>query len=133
MNSPVPGEWEHSRLQWRTEFEHTLLEQVPSIQIVGAQAVRIWNTVSVIMPEADCQRRPVVKLDRLGFAVSTGSACSSGHETPSHVLLAMGHSPVEAGRALRFSSGWETCRDDWVRLAAAVVQSAGETLSALQG
>jgi cysteine desulfurase len=72
------------------------------------------------MPEADCQQRWVVKLDKLGFAVSTGSACSSGKEEPSHVLAAMGYSPRQAGRVLRFSGGWETTEDDWSALLAAL-------------
>jgi cysteine desulfurase len=54
-----------------------------------------------------------VKLDKLGYAVSTGSACSSGKEEPSHVLAAMGYPPNAAGRVLRFSSGWETTEEDW--------------------
>jgi cysteine desulfurase len=65
------------------------------------------------MPNADCQQRWVVKLDKLGYAVSTGSACSSGKEEPSHVLAAMGFPPSAAGRVLRFSSGWDTTEDDW--------------------
>jgi cysteine desulfurase len=69
------------------------------------------------MPEAeDCRQRWVVKLDKLGFAVSTGSACSSGKEAPSHVLSAMGFPASDAGRVLRFSAGWETTREDWTRL-----------------
>jgi cysteine desulfurase len=65
------------------------------------------------MPEADCQQRWVVKLDKLGFAVSTGSACSSGQEAPSHVLSAMGYGTKETSRVLRFSSGWETPVAQW--------------------
>jgi cysteine desulfurase len=68
------------------------------------------------MPEADCQQRWVVKLDKLGFAVSTGSACASGREKPSHVIAAMGYSPAEAGRVLRFSSGWDTPEQHWQML-----------------
>ena len=64
----------------------------------------------------DCRQRWVVKLDSLGFAVSTGSACASGKEQTSHVLAAMGLSPSAASRALRFSSGWETTRSDWQAL-----------------
>ena len=70
------------------------------------------------MPEADSQQRWVVKLDKLGFAVSTGSACSSGKEEPSHVIAAIGYSPRQAGRVLRFSSGWETTVEDWSALLA---------------
>ena len=76
------------------------------------------------MPEADCQQRWVVRLDREGFAVSTGSACASGREKPSHVLRAMGYSDAEAARMLRFSSGRGTTREDWQQLLAAVIKIA---------
>ncbi len=102
------------RLAWREEFESEFAVALPNARVLGAGAERLWNTVSVIMPEtADCRRRWVVVMDRLGFAVSTGSACASGKEKPSHVLTAMGVSPQDAGRALRFSAGWGTTRDDW--------------------
>ena len=104
----------------RTEFEHDLRDWLPGVEIVGSEAARLWNTVSVIMPPSDCRSRHVVKLDKLGFEVSTGSACSSGSEAASHVFLAMGYTPEEAGRALRFSSGWETSGEEWRQLAEAV-------------
>ena len=97
----------------RAAFAKRLLTALPGSEIVGAAATRLWNTVSALMPEADCQQRWVVKLDKLGFAVSTGSACASGKEEPSHVIGAMGYSPAEAGRVLRFSSGWETTEEEW--------------------
>ena len=106
----------HARGAWRAEFEQALLDDLPDTEIVGAGTERLWNTVSALMPEADCRQRWVVKLDKAGCAVSTGSACASGQEEPSHVLAAMGLTPAEAGRALRFSSGWETTREDWTRL-----------------
>jgi cysteine desulfurase len=61
--------------------------------------------------------RWLTKLDKAGFAVSTGSACTTGKEEPSHVLAAMGFKPAEAHRVLRFSSGWETTEADWDALA----------------
>jgi cysteine sulfinate desulfinase/cysteine desulfurase-like protein len=76
--------------------------------------------------EADCQQRWVVKMDRHGFAVSTGSACASGKEEPSHVLSAMGYENVQAGRLLRFSSGWETTESDWMQLLEGVIQVSEE-------
>ena len=97
----------------RDGFVERLLRSLPGAEVVGLRQPRLWNTVSALMPEADCQSRWVVKLDKLGFAVSTGSACSSGKEEPSHVIGAMGYSPTEAGRVLRFSSGWETTGQDW--------------------
>jgi cysteine desulfurase len=105
------------RIQWRDEFANQMNAALPGASIVGAGMDRLWNTVAAIMPEvADCRQRWVVKLDKLGYAVSTGSACASGKEQTSHVLAAMQVSADEASRALRFSSGWETPREDWLRL-----------------
>ena len=44
-------------------------------------------------------------LDLEGIAVSSGSACSSGAVTPSHVLTAMGLRPEDAHASVRFSLG----------------------------
>ena len=102
------------RLAMRVGFEERLTRELPGVQIVGSATDRLWNTVSAVMPELpDCRQRWVVKLDRLGFAVSTGSACASGKEQTSHVLAAMGFGAGEASRVLRFSSGWETTGSDW--------------------
>ena len=101
----------------RAAFEAGLCRALPGVKIVGAGAERLWNTVSAVMPEAaDCRQRWVVKLDKLGFAVSTGSACASGKEEISHVLAAMNFTSAEAGRALRFSAGWDTRAEDWQAL-----------------
>jgi cysteine desulfurase len=116
------------RMAWRDEFVRRMLKALPGAELVGAEAPRLWNTVSALMPEADCRQRWVVKLDKLGLAVSTGSACSSGKEEPSHVLAAMGYAPAQAGRVLRFSAGWETTEADWAALFGALVR-AQRTLS----
>jgi cysteine desulfurase len=105
----------------RERFETKLQAAVPSIEIVGRGSPRLWNTVAALMPPAaDCRQRWVVKLDKLGFSVSTGSACASGKEQPSHVLAAMGYAEDQSDRMLRFSSGWETPAEDWMRLVEAV-------------
>src|SRR5207249_564532 len=102
-----------TRSKLRDAFVERMMNALPGATVIGIGQPRLWNTVSALMPEADGQQRWVVKLDKAGFAVSTGSACSSGREAASHVLAAMGYEPAEAGRVLRFSSGWETTAADW--------------------
>jgi len=120
-----------ARTAVRTRFEQQLAAALPGLRINGTVTptpggpARLWNTVSVIVPDAgdaaDCRVRWVVKLDKAGFAVSTGSACASGSEAPSPVLTAMGLTAAEAARALRFSAGWLTPESAWDELAAALI------------
>lgn len=112
--------------QMRDTFVSRLVSEIPETKIVGGLEPALWNTVAARLPEVDCRQRWVVKLDKLGVAVSTGSACSSGKEEPSPVLLAMGYTPAEAGRVLRFSSGWETVGKDWETLLDCIKRAAEE-------
>lgn len=54
----------------------------------------------------------VIRLDAMGFAVSAGSACSSGSLKPSRVLAAMGLPPEQAQRTIRVSLGWNTTAEE---------------------
>ena len=107
------SEFCEERLNQRRAFEAGLSARLPGVEILGAAVPRLWNTVAAVLPQADCRQRWVVKLDKLGFAVSTGSACASGKEKTSHVLQAMGYAPEAASRVLRFSAGWDTAASDW--------------------
>ncbi len=107
------------RMRWRDGFISQVCSRLPGVRVVGARAERLWNTVSLVMPHAD-NHRWVLKLDRRGFQVSTGSACATGQAGPSPVLAALGLAADEARRAIRLSAGWETTPDDWSQLAAAL-------------
>ena len=102
------------RLGWRDCFEEELCRVLPGTCVLGAGEERLWNTVAFLPPAlADCRQRWVVRLDAAGVAASSGSACASGREKPSHVLEAMGVSAGDADRVLRLSGGWGTVWTDW--------------------
>jgi len=120
------------RRSWRERFEAALIQELPGTEILGQGRDRLWNTVAALMPDCEGPHRWLVKLDKHGFAASAGSACSSGREKPSPVLLAMGYEPLEAGRVLRFSSGWESRLEDWMALIEAL-KSVGRELRSPAG
>jgi cysteine desulfurase len=110
------------RKVWRENFERELLRDLPGTSIIGVNSPRLWNTVSALMPDGDRKHQWVVRLDKASFAVSTGSACTTGKEEPSHVLSAMGYKSIQALRAVRFSAGWETTEADWDALVKGVAK-----------
>ncbi|MBX3617153.1 cysteine desulfurase family protein [Nitrosomonas sp.] len=72
--------------------------------IFGGQASRIPNTCYFALPDIEGDTL-VVKLDKAGFAVAAGAACSSVNPGQSHVLSAMGIDPMLARCAVRVSLG----------------------------
>jgi len=70
--------------------------------IFGQQAKRLPNTSFFAFENIDGETL-VTALDKLGFAVASGSACSSASGEPSHVLLAMGIDADTARGAIRVS------------------------------
>ena len=112
----IPG-----RLALRAQVESRLRESIGSLRIIAESAERLWNTIAILAPAAaDCRQRWVVRLDAAGVAASSGSACSSGKEKPSHVLAAMGLADC-ADRIVRLSGGWETTEDEWDRAVEACI------------
>jgi len=86
----------------RDQFEHGL--KLLNATIFSSQAARLPNT-SFFAIEGIEGETLVMALDRKGFAVASGSACSSDSTEPSHVLLAMGVHPDLARGAVRVSFG----------------------------
>jgi cysteine desulfurase len=95
----------------RDHLERELTRRIPGTRVQASGAPRLDNTASVTFPEVDGELF-LMTLAADGVAVSSGAACSSEKRGPSHVLLAMGLSPEEAGRTLRFSLSRLTTADE---------------------
>lgn len=89
----------------RNELERGLMEQ--GATIFARATERLPNTTFFSLPGIDGETL-VAKLDRAGFAVASGAACSSANPEPSHVLMAMGVEPAMARGAVRVSLGRDT-------------------------
>ncbi|MGA9394468.1 MAG: cysteine desulfurase family protein [Azonexus sp.] len=86
----------------RQRLESGLVEL--GARIFASEAERLANTTYFALPDIDGETL-VGKLDREGFAVASGAACSSANPQPSHVLRAMGVAPEIARGAVRVSLG----------------------------
>ncbi|MEO0389920.1 MAG: aminotransferase class V-fold PLP-dependent enzyme [Pseudomonadota bacterium] len=95
--------------QLRNILEISLAEISPATIFVGKAAHRLPNTSCFITPGWKGETQ-VMQMDLAGYAVSAGSACSSGKVTESRVLRAMGFG-AGAGHAVRVSLGLETTEE----------------------
>jgi cysteine desulfurase len=107
----------------RDRLERGILNRVPGARVNGLTECRIPNTTNIRFDGIGGEAM-VIALDLRGYAVSSGSACSSGAVEPSHVLLAMGLSPEEARSSVRFSLGPGNTEQEVDGLIEAVVASA---------
>ena len=88
----------------RDQLEHALLHRIADTHVNGAGFSRTPNTTNIRFDGIDSDAL-LIALDLRGFAVSSGAACSSGATEPSHVLLAIGLTKLEARSSIRFSLG----------------------------
>ena len=88
----------------RDRLEEGVLAAVSGTAVNGAQTPRVPNTTNISFERVEAESL-LIALDLAGFAVSTGSACSSGTLEPSHVLKAMGFPPHRTQNSIRFSLG----------------------------
>ena len=77
---------------------------------------RLPNTSCIATPGWKGETQ-VMQMDLAGFAISAGSACSSGKVRASRVLRAMGYDDDVASGAIRVSLGVQTTEDDVLRFA----------------
>jgi len=79
-------------------------ERVPSVRVNGDSECRLPGTVNLYFHGVSGESLMHL-LDLKGVCVSTSSACTSGKDEPSHVLLALGLTEQQAKSAIRISYG----------------------------
>ena len=119
----------------RDAFEAGLASRLPEATVHCATSPRLPNTSHLDIPGVEGESL-LIRLDLAGFAVSTGSACSSGTVAPSKALLAAGFTAAEALSSIRITFGMSNHPDDvpafldaLVREAAALRQAAPAALA----
>ncbi len=98
----------------RGYLEHQLLE-IPDLRINGSTRYRLYNTSNLYFPPLK-DGNSVFSQIKTDYAVSLGSACTSAHKEPSHVLQAMGLTKEESENSIRFSLGIQTTLEDVKKL-----------------
>jgi cysteine desulfurase len=111
------GRWERVR-ELRNILEKALEAETKNTIFVGNQVDRLPNTLCLATPGWKGETQ-VVQMDLAGFAISAGSACSSGKVRASRVLQAMGYDDTTAASAIRVSLGLDTTKQDVLRFAEA--------------
>jgi cysteine desulfurase len=105
----------------RDHFEKSLKAAIPGAVIFGTNAPRLPNTSNVGLPGLT-GANILMSLDLDGVLVSSGSSCSSGKITPSHVLSAMGVDTALAGASVRVSFGWNSVQEDADAVVASLIR-----------
>lgn len=117
------GERAAQALKLREALEQGLA-QIPSATVFARDAERLPNTVQFGVQGFDGETL-LMQLDRMGIAVSSGSACTSGKTEPSHVLEAMGVPRELALSAIRVSFGKDNTPAD----VGSLLQALGEIIN----
>jgi len=111
----------------RNRLENGILSRVEGTGVNGSRWHRTPNTSNIYFDGVEGEAI-VIALDLCGFAVSTGSACSSGAVEPSHVLLALGLPAERARSSVRFSVG----RDNTFQQVDALIEAVAESVQRLR-
>ena len=113
------GDWEEVA-EYRDALEARLLDAEQGVIIVGKEADRLPNTSCFAVPGWKSEMQ-VIQMDLDGFAISAGSACSSGKVRERNALRGLVSDAVGA-TAIRVSIGPGTKRSDVMRFADAWIR-----------
>ena len=95
----------------RDYYFSQLEEKISDIKINGHRIKRLPGNANISFNKVDGGTL-LLKLDEKGICASTGSACSSGSSSPSHVLLALGLEKEMSNGSLRITLGEENTKED---------------------
>lgn len=109
------GTWENV-VQLRDFFESYIADAANDVVFPGQAAKRLPNTSCLAVAGWKGETQ-VMQMDLAGYAISAGSACSSGKVKASHVLKAYGYGDDIASSAIRVSIGPTTTKEDLIGFA----------------
>ena len=95
----------------RDRFHQTILASLPGVHLNGHPELRLPGTLNLSFDKIDGAAL-LEMMAAKGISASSGSACSSGQGSASHVLTAMGLSPERVRSAVRFSFGYGNTEQD---------------------
>lgn len=95
----------------RDKLIHGLLKKIPNSRLNGHPTKRLAGNVNIVIPEINAQEL-LLHLNEAGIFVSSGSACKTGTEKPSKILLAIGLPAHHVHSSLRMTLGKNTSEKD---------------------
>lgn len=116
----------------RDGLEVALLKEISGLEVVASGASRLANTLCLVVDGADSSAL-LARMDERGFAIASGSACSTGSPEPSRILLAMGIPSHRAHCAVRISLGPGTTVEQLGRFQAAFKEEVSRVRSIAMG
>lgn len=124
-------EGENGHIEKMRDMLESRLCTHPNIMAVGTEAPRVASTLCLCLKNTDGEAFALY-LDLEGICVSSGAACTTGGNSASHVLSAMGIAPEYIRGSLRFSFDARTTEDEIEHIAAAVISLLEKGIAAVR-
>ena len=117
--------------QLRDRLQQGIEGLVDEARVNGDHERRLPNTLNMTLPGLRGESL-VLRLDRKGIALSSGSACKSGSPDPSHALIALGLTPEDAHCSVRFSLGQGNTHEEIELTLSALTDVIRESMTAIR-
>ena len=104
-------EYNKKLLMLRNYYTDQIMKKIDNIKINGHKTKRLSGNINMSFEGVNGEDL-LLYLDEKGICASAGSACSSGNDNPSHVLMAIGLNKEVAKSSLRITFGEENTKED---------------------